>query len=137
MTRWSRRSISYPTLLEYVGIEARNGPEGGMSFSNHLDEPSSTGRDKIFAEYAFVRTVRTANHKWVERAEGFEPELFDLDKDPDERRDLADDPAYAAVKARLRDEMASWFAAPGAPPLERWRETQKVEMSPYEIRGKP
>ena len=32
---------------------------------------------------------------------GFAPELFDLDKDPGEARNVADEPAYAAIRARL------------------------------------
>ncbi|MEM9701825.1 MAG: sulfatase [Planctomycetota bacterium] len=37
-----------------------------------------------------------------------EIELFDLNKDPHEVRNVADDPAYASVKERLLAELATW-----------------------------
>ena len=36
---------------------------------------------------------------------GMEPELFDLESDPDEVRNLAGDPAFADVRARLEAEL--------------------------------
>ncbi len=36
-------------------------------------------------------------------------ELYDLKKDPGETRNLASDPAYAAVKTRLRNDLLQWM----------------------------
>ena len=40
-------------------------------------------------------------------------ELYDLEKDPYELRNLADDPAYAKIKARLRKALERWMAQQG------------------------
>ncbi len=40
-------------------------------------------------------------------------ELYDVTKDPTEWTNLADDPAYAHVKAQLRSELEAWMAAQG------------------------
>ena len=77
-----------------------------------------------------TRMVRDGRHKLIWYPAGNLVQLFDLDEDPGELHDLADDPDYAAVRARLEaalvDElgvsipagsrMASWRrAGPGLP----------------------
>jgi N-sulfoglucosamine sulfohydrolase len=44
-----------------------------------------------------------------------EEELFDLAKDPHQLKNLAADPAYAEVKARLRGELDAWLKETGDP----------------------
>jgi arylsulfatase A-like enzyme len=44
--------------------------------------------------------------------------LFDLARDPLERNDLANDPAYASVQARLRERLESWMRATDDPLLD-------------------
>jgi hypothetical protein len=36
-------------------------------------------------------------------------ELYDLSKDPDEIKNVADDVGYASTKARLQRELAEWM----------------------------
>lgn len=53
-------------------------------------------------------------------------ELFDLTRDPDELRNLADDPAHASVRAELRERLLRWMLDTGdVSPLEQdprgWR----------------
>jgi len=47
--------------------------------------------------YKLVRFYGTADDYW---------ELFDLEKDPNELKDVIKDPAYAAIKAQLEKELA-------------------------------
>lgn len=50
--------------------------------------------------------VRTQRHKLVHYYQSGEWELFDLEKDPDEIRNVHDHPAYAAVRQELKRELA-------------------------------
>jgi arylsulfatase A-like enzyme len=45
-------------------------------------------------------------------ATGFRPMLYDLSEDPQELVDRGDDPACAAIVARLRDELFEWALHP-------------------------
>ena len=102
----------YPTLLDALGlpIEPAERTLPGASLRTLAaapDDPARVG----FSEYHAVGGAsgaymlacgRYKYHHYV----GFAPELFDLDEDPDETRDLAADPAHAPVlrelEARLR-----------------------------------
>lgn len=56
------------------------------------------------------RLYMVADGRWkYVFAEGFPPMLFDLQSDPQELRDLGRDPAYAAVRQRLNDELFAWM----------------------------
>jgi len=51
---------------------------------------------------------RTREFKYVRRL--YEPdELYDLRRDPDELRNVADDPAYGEAVSRLRDRLLTWY----------------------------
>ena len=54
--------------------------------------------------------VRTGEWKYV-HWEGFRPQLFDLARDPLEQNDLGADPAFDAVRSRLRERVFDWLAA--------------------------
>jgi arylsulfatase A-like enzyme len=41
-------------------------------------------------------------------ATGFRPMLYDLATDPQEFRDLGDDPEFAEVRARMKDRLFDW-----------------------------
>ena len=56
--------------------------------------------------------VRSERFRFIRYNDGSE-ELYDHDKDPNEWRNLADDPNYADAKA----EMASWLPTENAPDL--------------------
>jgi len=55
------------------------------------------------------KAVRTARHKyirWVSRSrDGELDELYDLERDPYEIRNLANEPEYRAMRGRLRREL--------------------------------
>ena len=103
----------YPTILETAGAPSLPGeaPRPGRSWVALAGEPDDADR-VAFCEYHamgatsgayLVRRGRYKLHHYV----GFEPELFDLEADPEETKDLAGDPAYAGVLAEyeqlLRD----------------------------------
>lgn len=93
-----------PTLLDLAGLE----PRPDLPGRSLLDPPLPDRA--VFSEYhaqGMVRggfMLRKGRYKYCAYA-GDEPQLFDLDTDPDERTDLAGDPEYAAVRADLHREL--------------------------------
>ncbi len=58
--------------------------------------------DAVFSYYRdFQRMVRTGQHKLIVYPQAGRTQLFDLEKDPWETKNLADEPEYRALKAAL------------------------------------
>jgi arylsulfatase A-like enzyme len=108
-----------PTVLELAGAAPRQGLEGRSMI------PALTGgkplREVAFAEVQMgtQRDVEVGDH-WQMVREGYwkyvrfrkAPEqLYDLESDPDEQKDLAADPAREEVLTRMRRRLDAWLAA--------------------------
>jgi choline-sulfatase len=52
--------------------------------------------------------LRTATHKLVRRPNGIH-ELYDLAEDPDECRNVYNNPRYATVRQQLVERMLDWY----------------------------
>ncbi len=70
--------------------------------------------------------VRNTRWKYV-HWQGFRPQLFDLQNDPDEYYDLGADPGHEAVRSAMRLHLLEWFCA-----LKR-----RVTVSNEEVAAKP
>ena len=143
---WDRTPISatglLETLAELTGAVPREDPlRAGRSFAeclvggrddpNGRDAPDGTraGEERgagpadgpivIHDEYGAHRMIRTDGWKLVLRREG-PTELYHLDDDPGEERDLSRDPAHAARRRALEGELTSWFAAHETAALSGW-----------------
>ena len=99
-----------PTVLESAGrpVPAQWPGRSLRQIAREPDDPSREG----FSEYHGVgsptaayllRHGRWAYHHYV----GYAPELFDLDADPGQARDLADDPRCAAVRDDLSRRLST------------------------------
>ncbi|MFP4381028.1 MAG: sulfatase-like hydrolase/transferase [Candidatus Sumerlaeia bacterium] len=53
--------------------------------------------------------IRTLGHKLIRRPGTGEHELYDLEKDPQERRNVYADPDYADVRADLEKRLLDWY----------------------------
>jgi len=111
-----------PTLLDYLKLPpspGRNLP--GRSMAAALQDPKSNAGDAaVYAEYGRARMIRTRDWKLIHRADGGPDELYDLRKDPDEAKNLADVPEYRRQKIALRTQLMHWFdryAEAGADPV--------------------
>lgn len=93
----------YPTILQATGVsEAAEQPgrpgRSLIDLASKQDDPDRT----VFSEYhgagasGAMFMLRQNHYKYL-HYQGYAPELFDLDKDPEEMIDLASDPAYASV----------------------------------------
>lgn len=95
---------AYPTILAAVGV--RTTPEeGGLPGRALLEIAGGAAPDRtVFAEYHAVASitgmfmVRFGRFKYVHH-EGYRPQLFDLEADPLETRDLGSEPGRKAVVA--------------------------------------
>lgn len=68
------------------------------------EHPTITRRERIPSSQAVVRR----DWKYVEWPEWDHRQLFDLRRDPEELRNLVDDPAHAADRTRLAAALARW-----------------------------
>jgi len=119
----------FPTVLEYLGVQvAADRRRVGRSYAAFLRGQSPAWSNRLYFEYAHARGIRTETLKYLERAEGWPAELYDLEADPRETRNLLDDPAYQNQRAALHRELTSFFQKAGAPPLEDWRSTTKQHL---------
>jgi arylsulfatase A-like enzyme len=103
----------YPTLCALTGIPIPATVEG-RSLQPALRNPGATVRDTLsFAYRGVQRAIQDTRFKLIEYVVRGQQttQLFDMQKDPWETQNLADDPQHAKTLSRLRAE------------LERHRET--------------
>lgn len=104
------------TLAELAGARRPASWTGCSLVSDH------TPREAVFAETTFAknkdssgisgRMVRTARHKYVIYNQGeLREQLFDLEADPGETRNLAVGPTHESELRRHRELLAAWAAA--------------------------
>lgn len=91
----------FPTLGELASVSAPEGSEG-LTLVPVIAGQSAKGRDTIFTAYrGFQRAVRDDRWKLIVYPQINKRQLFDLQNDPLEMKDLADDPAQAGELKRL------------------------------------
>ncbi|MCX7886275.1 MAG: sulfatase [Verrucomicrobiae bacterium] len=128
-----------PTLLHGLGLEAPAGLVGTSFLPLLRGESGENWREFLFTEMNFhtpflfrpQRTVRDRRYKLLLNLlpeEGQAPvELFDLQTDPDETRNLADDPRLVEVRRKLESALQSWRVRRADPlldpaRLQRWKD---------------
>lgn len=112
----------FPTILEYLGLSAPADPRRvGRSYAGFLRGESPAWRKELYFEYCYVRSIRTENLKYVERADNWHSELFDLEADSSESVNVIGDPSYGGRLAEVRGRLRAFFEKTGAPALNNWR----------------
>ncbi len=97
----------YPTLAEACGLEIPRQCEGA-SLLPLFDDPRRKWKAAAFSQYPRGRgvmgyTLRTERWRYTEWGGGDQgSELYDHEKDPRERTNLASDPKYAATVAEMK-----------------------------------
>jgi arylsulfatase A-like enzyme len=114
-----------PTFIEALGFEAPMHILEGRSLLPRVREGRPTGRDAVFSELDYATyaardilnrpvdgcravMVRTTRWKYV-HYDGFPPQLFDLQSDPQEFRDLGRDAAHAKVREEMKARIFDWM----------------------------
>ena len=122
----------FPTILDYLDVEALPDPKrAGQSYAPFLRGEQPARRNRLFFEYGYVRAIRTENLKYVQRTAEWPSELYDLETDPGETRNLIDNPNYRGQLAELRAELTEYFERAGAPPIEQWGSTTEQKLTVY------
>jgi arylsulfatase A-like enzyme len=124
----------FPTILDYLGLSAANDAQRiGRSYAELVRrrEPPRQWRTRLYFEYAYVRAIRTENLKYVERAEPYPSEFYDLEADPGEATNVLDDPAYRKQREALARQMREFFTSQGAPPIAEWKSTTRQKLEVY------
>ena len=114
-----------PTALEAVGAPVPDHLLGGLSLLPSIrGDAGGAWRDIAVSEMDYTfRDARVALGQdprkcrgYMARGErfkyilweGFPPQLFDLQEDPDELHDLGSDPDYANARAELHEHLFTW-----------------------------
>lgn len=119
-----------PTLAELVGLDI-NHPLDGVSFASAFtnDSNATPPREELFALFvnAQLYCARTPRYKLIRNfAEGCSAPgvfshkalLFDLEADPLELHNLADDPAHADALAEMNSRIWRWLESVNDPILQ-------------------
>ncbi len=105
-----------PTVLELAGLVPPRWMEA-RSLLPYLGAEAIEPRRHVFAEHAgdrilhgteFMTMIRDHRWKLVHFVDCDEGQLFDLVADPQEIRNLWDDPAHMATRRELIDEILKW-----------------------------
>jgi arylsulfatase A-like enzyme len=119
---------THATVLEAAGIPLPDvdGQPGASLF--HPDTSDQT----VYAEYGDARMIRTPQWKYIAYAEDHSERLFDLTRDPDETRNLANDPALKSIRENLQAKLQHAFRQFSDPAHDGLRILDFPLYNPYE-----
>ncbi len=109
----STRAFTYlydlaPTLLDLAGLDIPKGLEG-KSLKPVLEGRQTQVRDTVFLPFLDIqRSIRDDRYKLIGYPKISHLQLFDLQNDPHELRNLIDDPSLQPRVAQLRQKLAEW-----------------------------
>ncbi len=100
-----RRSVSlqdiYPTLIDLCGLPARR-DIAGHSLASLLDDPETRwDHPAVTSVFTGDLAVSWEHWRYLSYSDGGE-ELYDLERDPHEWKNLAGDPEFRDIKAKMR-----------------------------------
>lgn len=105
----------HPTLCELAGVPVPASVQA-RSLLPVLQGRTDRVHDRVFAAYTDTqRMVCETRYKLILYPQLNRRQLFDLTADPDELRNLADDPAHAAERERLETLLTDWRRTQGDP----------------------
>ncbi len=107
----------YPTLADLAGLKAPDYLDG-VNLRPMLDDPSRKVKDAAFTQVRNGYSVRVARWRYIEWSEGAKgTQLYDLEQDPNETRNLAGDAQHARTVAELKGLVESYRKKGAGPPM--------------------
>jgi choline-sulfatase len=98
----------YPTLADLTGLNPK-APVDGVSLAPMLQDPTAIVKDAAFTQVRNGYAVRTDRWRYIEWEGGEQgAQLYDMDKDPGETANLANDARHAATVNELRARLATY-----------------------------
>jgi arylsulfatase A-like enzyme len=107
-----------PTILDLAGEKVPSHMDG-RSFKGLLEGKKIAWRDEVYYEYYWERSfphtptvhgVRTDRYKYIHYHGVWDiDELYDLQTDPDEKRNLINEPEYKELVKELNKKMYDWL----------------------------
>jgi len=113
-----------PTILDWTGfgnVKIDNTP--GRSFARLLRGEEMEGwGDEVYFEQEESRGIRTPKFAYWKRLQGFGPaQLFDVETDPGQNRNLFGQPGYDDVVRELDQKLTSFFERYADPKYDLWK----------------
>jgi arylsulfatase A-like enzyme len=116
----------FPSILDYLGLDApADRQRVGRSYAPLFRGERPSSRSEVIFEYCYTRAIRTRKWKYVQRAENWWDELYDLENDPGETVNVIGWPHHREQLSQLRTRLNDLFGRSGAPPIDRWRSTNR------------
>ena len=98
----------YPTLAELAGLKPAT-PLDGVSLAPMLQDPGAHVKDAAFTQARDGYAIRTSRWRYIEWQEGQRgSQLYDMDQDPGETTNLAEDARHAETVKDLRARLAAY-----------------------------
>jgi len=125
-TTFEGRTCNYdffPSVLDYLGMADKlpDTPElPGKSYKRALLGGEIDWEDVIFNEFEDSRMIRNDRWKYTWRYPKGPDELYNMQTDPGERNNLADDPEYAQIIRELRSQLDEFFNRYADPEYDLW-----------------
>ncbi len=118
----------FSTILDYTGQSNDQGEKAMASRSLKpllSGNPRDWGNNAICSEQEETRVVRTRKRACFKRFADapnhpIGDELFDVEADPQEKTNLASDPAYAEIYALMNDMLTAFFENHTRPEADLW-----------------
>ena len=116
----------FATILDYAGLPLPScGKSSGRSVRPLIERTGLQWEDAVFMEQEETRAIRTRRWLLMRRFRptpyDFGDELYDLESDPDERRNIAGDRASQADLAELSARIDAFFSRYSDARWDLWR----------------
>ena len=110
------------TILDYLGItDAQFDASPGKSFAGALRGEKIAWTDEVFYEQEESRGIRTTEYAYWKRIEGIgRSELYDMQSDPGQHRNIIDNGEYRHTIEVLDDKLSRFFAKYSTQKYDLW-----------------